>query len=235
MSPLTEIGPLGLQQQYYLLVAAVAVAALGFVYNVLRNPLAKIPGPWYSAITGAVLTNEWLKGRRAKYVQRLHEKYGQHSACHQVVHRLTDEPRKGPIVRIAPNEVDVMDVTAVKEIHTVKERYLKAPFYKAISAPGVQNVFNTSDIYFHRRHRKLLQAPFSDASLQTFQPGIESRIRLTMQRMAEETETRGAADVFKWWMFMATDIIGELTFGESFRMLERGKVSKSPIRMGECY
>jgi len=76
MSPLTEIGPLGLQHQYYLLLAAVAVAALGFVYKVLRNPLAKIPGPWYSAITSAVLTNEWLQGRRAKYVQRLHEKYG---------------------------------------------------------------------------------------------------------------------------------------------------------------
>lgn len=118
-------------------------------------------------------------------------------------------------------------MAAVKQIHTVKERYLKSPFYKAISAPGVQNVFNTPDIYFHRRHRKLLQAPFSDASLQTFQPAIEQRVRLTIQRMAEETTTRGTADVFKWWLFMATDIIGELTFGESFRMLERGKVSAS--------
>ena len=34
----------------------------------------------------------------------------------------------------------------------------------------------------------------------------------------------GATDVFKWWLFMATDIIGELTFGDSFRMLEIGKV-----------
>lgn len=118
-------------------------------------------------------------------------------------------------------------MTAVKQIHTVKERYLKSPFYKAISAPGVQNVFNTPDIYFHRRHRKLLQAPFSDASLQTFQPAIEQRVRMTIQRMAEETKTRGTADVFKWWLFMATDIIGELSFGESFRTLEQGKVSAS--------
>lgn len=75
MSPLTEVRPFG-QQQYYLLVAAIAVAALGFVYSVLRNPLAKIPGPWYSRITSVVLKNEFLQGRRAKYVQRLHEKYG---------------------------------------------------------------------------------------------------------------------------------------------------------------
>lgn len=48
---------------------------------------------------------------------------------------------------------------------------------------------------------------------------------MTIQRMAEETNTRGTADVFKWWLFMATDIIGELSFGESFRTLEQGKVS----------
>lgn len=76
MSPLTEVGPFG-QQHLYLLLGAITVAALGFVYSVLRNPLAKIPGPWYSSITRAVLTNEFLQGRRAKYVQRLHEKYGQ--------------------------------------------------------------------------------------------------------------------------------------------------------------
>lgn len=76
MSPLTEVGPFG-QQSHYLLLAAVAVAALGFVYSVLRNPLAKLPGPWYSRITSVVLKNEFLQGRRAKYVQRLHEKYGQ--------------------------------------------------------------------------------------------------------------------------------------------------------------
>lgn len=44
--------------------------------------------------------------------------------------------------------------------------------------------------------------------------------------MAEEIQNRGATDVFKWWLFMATDIIGELSFGESFRMLEAGKVIK---------
>lgn len=43
-------------------------------------------------------------------------------------------------------------------------------------------------------------------------------------------EARGAADVFKWWFFMATDIIGELTFGESFRTLEHGQVGDAATR-----
>ncbi|KAJ0119083.1 hypothetical protein J7T55_013318 [Diaporthe amygdali] len=213
MSSFTEIGPFG-QQHHYLLLAAVAVgvAVFSFAYKVLRNPLAKLPGPWYSKITSAVLTNEFLQGRRAKYVQLLHEKYG-------------------PIVRIGPNEVDVMDVAAAKQIHTVKATYLKGPFYKAVSAPGQHNVFNTADIYFHRRHRKLLQAPFSDASLQSFQPNIESRVRLAIQRMIEESASRGVVDVFKWWLFMATDVIGELSFGESFRTLEQGKKSEYTVNL----
>jgi hypothetical protein len=42
----------------------------------LRNPLSHIPGPWYSRLTSLVLMYHWLRGRRAFYVQELHEKYG---------------------------------------------------------------------------------------------------------------------------------------------------------------
>lgn len=64
----------------------------------------------------------------------------------------------------------------------------------------------------------------ADASLKHFEPLITDRIRLTISRMEEESKIRGAADVFKWWTFMTTDVIGELSFGESFRMVEYGKV-----------
>jgi len=50
--------------------------------------------------------------------------------------------------------------------------------------------------------------------------------------MGEEMKTRGAADVLKWWLFMASDIIGELSFGESFHGLEHGEVSGSTHSIG---
>lgn len=65
----------------------------------------------------------------------------------------------------------------------------------------------------------------SESSLKQFTPQIESKVDLVMMRMREEMKSRGAVDVWKWWMFMATDIIGELTFGESFKTLEQGQVS----------
>ncbi|KAL3712490.1 hypothetical protein TMatcc_001189 [Talaromyces marneffei ATCC 18224] len=41
--------------------------------------------------------------------------------------------------------------------------------------------------------------------------------------MDDEMSRRGAVDVFKWWTFMATDVIGELGFGQSFQTLEHGE------------
>lgn len=58
---------------------------------------------------------------------------------------------------------------------------------------------------------------------------------MAINRMDEEMGKRGAADVFKWWLFMATDVIGELSFGESFRMLEAGEVMQATsLDDGEC-
>lgn len=48
---------------------------------------------------------------------------------HVPAHSSTDVylPSKGPIVRVGPNEVDVMDIPSAKEIHTVKATYTKSP------------------------------------------------------------------------------------------------------------
>ena len=51
---------------------------------------------------------------------------------------------------------------------------------------------------------------------------------MAIDGMAEEMRGgKGFADVYKWALFMTTDVIGELTFGESFKMLERGEVIPS--------
>lgn len=101
--------------------------------------------------------------------------------------------------------MDITDIPSVKEIHTVKATYIKSiKFYGVLTGPGQQSVFNTTDIYFHRRHRKLLSGGFSDTSLKAMLPTIEQRVKLTIQRMGEEMGTRGVADVHKWWLFVCT-------------------------------
>ncbi|KAE8161390.1 cytochrome P450 [Aspergillus tamarii] len=183
---------------------AVLVYVLSVVYRSQRSHLSYLPGPWYTKFTDLPLRYKVVTGQRPRYVHALHEKYG-------------------PIVRIGPDEVDVSDISGAREIHRIGSGFLKSPWYSLLNRKDTQSIFTTTDPKFHNAHRRLLSSPMSELSLKSMEPLIDSRVRLTIQKMQEEMKTRGVADVYKWWFFMATDIIGEITFGESFRMLEKGK------------
>ncbi|KAF3014756.1 hypothetical protein E8E14_010026 [Neopestalotiopsis sp. 37M] len=193
---------------FILLTALTGVLVIGFKFfqyiaRNYNNPTNKIPGPWYARWSGAVLTYHWLRGTRSDYVNALHDKFG-------------------PVVRIAPDYVVFSDLPSVKRIHTVKHDFIKDKWYTELT-PGSVSVFTSIDPIHHRERRRLLSAPIADSSLKTMLPKIDARVRQTIGRMAEEMDRRGVADVFKWWFFMTTDVVGELSFGESFRMLDQGK------------
>lgn len=67
-------------------------------------------------------------------------------------------------------------------------------------------------------------------NLARVEPAVQGRVKLAIEQMAAEISRRGAVDIFKWWAFMATDVIGELSFGQSFRTLEYGEVCFSDHR-----
>lgn len=133
----------------------------------------------------------------------------------------------GPVVRLSPSEVDFSSLSAIKEIHRFRQPFLKSSFYETIRGHKTvtQNLFSTTDPVFHAQHRRLLSGSMSKTNLKSVEPVVTAKVNFAIQRMAEEMKTRGCMDVQKWWMFMATDTIGELSFGDSFRMLEIGKVS----------
>jgi cytochrome P450 len=203
--------PQNLQEStLYLAGAGFCVFILVILYNGLKHPLANVPGPWHTRWTDWVYTYHNLRGAAPLYIHALHQKYG-------------------PVVRVSTNFVNVADLKGAQRIHRIRGEFLKSPWYQNIAGPDRLNVFNTQDIDEHRRLRRLLSGPMSESNLKTLIPQVENKVRLAIDRMVEETKSRGVADVAKWWMFMATDVIGELTFGESFRMLEYGKVCKSSL------
>ncbi|KAK6839182.1 Cytochrome P450 [Apiospora arundinis] len=168
-----------------------------------HGSLARLPGPWYTRFTSALYTYHQIQGRAPVYVQSLHAKYG-------------------PIVRTAPHEVDVSDPTAAQTIYRIKGEFLKSPWYKTLVL-GTPNIFNATDPRVHRHRRRHLSQPLSESGLRSVVPLIDKKIQLAIERMAFEMKDRGAADIYKWWLFMATDIIGLLSFGDSFEMLKKGE------------
>ncbi|KAI1480623.1 putative cytochrome P450 [Daldinia eschscholtzii] len=183
-----------------LLLIATGVAILSYVYTILSNPLRRIPGPWYTLWTYTILKYKVVTGKRPVWVHSLHEKYG-------------------TVVRISPTEVSIQDPTAVQQMYQIKGEFLKSQFYEAF-LPGIKNVFSTTDVNYHRRHRRLLASEISESGLALHRDTVETKVRMTIENMAEEMGTRGATDVYRWALYMATDVIGELSFGSSFRMLE---------------
>ncbi|KAF7713435.1 Cytochrome P450 monooxygenase [Penicillium ucsense] len=181
--------------------ACLALYVTHFIYRRVTGPLAQIPGPEISKWTEAVYVYYWLRGEIPFYVHRLHEQYG-------------------PIVRTSPGQVDICNVEAVKDIHKINSRFLKSEWYRKLVAGGHETMFSTLDRQFHAERRRLLAMPISESSLSKMEPIVLARVQTAIDRMEEEMRLGGVADVFKWWLFMATDIIGELSFGESFRMLE---------------
>ncbi|KAK7998175.1 hypothetical protein PG989_006215 [Apiospora arundinis] len=192
--------------QTNLALIGLALGLFAYLFSAVTGPLSKIPGPWYSKFTETVGKYYMLKGRKPTYIDDLHTKYG-------------------PIVRTSPNEVSIKDAASMQRMYSVKGEFPKAWIYQ-ILVPGVESVFSTTSIPLHRRYRRLLSAGMSESGLLRHKAAIDGKVRLAIQRMAEETERRGFTDVLFWSMCMTTDIIAELSFGQSFNQLETGERSE---------
>lgn len=76
----------------------------------------------------------------------------------------------------------------------------------------------------HGARRKLFARAFSKSALRRDWEGVvREKAELAVRRMGEESKRLGKVDVLKWWTFLASDVLGELAFGESFGNLERGE------------
>ncbi|KAE8158759.1 cytochrome P450 [Aspergillus tamarii] len=103
-----------------------------------------------------------------------------------------------------------------KYVHNLHKKY--SPIVRV--APDKIDI---CDINAHSIRRRLLSSPMSDTSLQSMQPTIDMNIQLAIRQMRHEMKSRGSIDIFKWWYLMSTDLIGQLTFGHTFQLLERGQ------------
>lgn len=78
---------------------------------------------------------------------------------------------------------------------------------------------NIVDPKMHSTWRRLLGGPFQDSYLQKLEPVIGEKMSFALAKMEQELTERGCIDVFKWWIYMALDIITELSYGESVNIL----------------
>lgn len=127
----------------------------------------------------------------------------------------------GPIVRVAPDILAYNHPDAIKEIRGYgkggRPEHRKDPHRYG---PNFNNIIG-ADRPNHIRYRRALGNGFSHQALVNQQSTIEKHVDLLFRRLTEMAGSgAGELDLVKWFNYTTFDIIGELTFGESFGCLE---------------
>lgn len=144
-----------------------------------------------------------MTGERARYEHALHERYG-------------------PVVRISPYEVSLASSSASKLIYQIGSPFLKTPWYN-IATGDHAGLFTLLDPKAHAQRRRLLAHSYSENWIKNMEPYIAAKTRTAVSRMAETIDRKGFVNVNEWFWFMATDVISEAAFGESFDLLKIGE------------
>ena len=77
----------------------------------------------------------------------------------------------------------------------------------------------------HAARRKLFARQFSKNGILQWEGMIKDKFSLAITGMERQYQAEKKVDLMVWWAYLASDLLGELAFGESFNTLERGEVS----------
>ncbi|KAF7930323.1 uncharacterized protein EAE98_004724 [Botrytis deweyae] len=172
-------------------------------YNHFFHPLSKYPGPLLWRISRLPYAISLSRGNLVHDTWAIHTKYGK-------------------VVRLAPDELSFIDGQAWHDIYGARGRghaeFTKNP---AWIRPAPNGVFSILDSFEddHTRQRKILNHAFSPSALKAQEPFLQKYTGLLIQ----EARTRRFLDLKDWYNFTTFDITGDLTFGQSFECLAKGR------------
>ena len=138
-------------------------------------------------------------------------------------------------MRIGPDEVSIADLAACKTIHHISSGFVKSDWYATYTldknrTPGL---FGMSDPKEHAQRRKLFAHPMSNTSILKLEPMVRAKVDMAVHKIKRDA-TKGVADIARWFTYLATDVIGHLSFGKSFEMLETEKVGRIEKHFWVC-
>lgn len=134
--------------------------------------------------------------------------------------------RYGPVVRLAPNHLSYTDPRAWKDIygHRSGPQHAHLPENpKSVvhyREPGFPRSILDADRDEHARLRRAVAHGFSDRALREQEPLIQRYVEMLVRGLRDASEGGKAVDIPRWYNWITFDVIGDLTFAESFGCLE---------------
>ncbi|KAI0467683.1 isotrichodermin C-15 hydroxylase [Xylaria cf. heliscus] len=180
------------------------------IYNVFYHPLRSFPGPWLWSASRLPYTISIFQGHATHRVKTLHDVYGQ-------------------VVRIAPDSLSYTTGRVWKDVYALGHANgsgnlpKDTKFY--ITVPGtIENISTASDEN-HRRLRRIQGHAFSEKAVLLQEPYLLMHIKRFVTCLRDEaTKNNGIINITKWVDILASDMIGDLSFGQSFGGLESGQL-----------
>ncbi|OJZ84538.1 hypothetical protein ASPFODRAFT_48592 [Aspergillus luchuensis CBS 106.47] len=184
------------------------IALVGYIiYQVWFHPLSTYPGPFVAKLTNLYSVVHAIRGDRHEDLYRLHQRYG-------------------PVVRIGPQRVSILDARALEPIYGFHANVQKAKSYTMFY--GV-SIFTAIDRTVHARKRRVMSHAFSSQALRGMEPHILSAIRdwcaALIDRHPDERVPSAPSspgswskpkDMVHWSACVIFDALGEICFGKTF-------------------
>ena len=134
--------------------------------------------------------------------------------------------RSGSVVRLGPNELIFNTAQALHDIYGFRQGHsnmLKSPIHTGPVQVGqtttVQYVVSDSD---HARQRRALSHSFSTRALMEQETIVQSYVTKFITNMRRLSSNDEEFNIGDWFCYFTFDTMGDLTFNESFRCLDRG-------------
>ena len=175
------------------------------MYALYFHPLSRVPGPRLWIISRIPYAHTLRNGDFASAVRSFHDRYGS-------------------VVRLASDEVSFVDAQAWTDIYGLHHggKFPKNPIWLRQAINGAQSIISAPDPD-HTRFRRILSNAFTDKTLKEQTPIIESYVNLLISQLREKSASNTPVDLKDYFTYTAFDIMGELSFGESFHCLESGR------------
>ncbi|KAM0799194.1 cytochrome P450 [Usnea florida] len=187
------------------LVSYVIYLATVILYNIFFHPLRHFPGPVFWTSNRLPWAWNVFFGNLPRAVSKLHARYGD-------------------VVRVAPDELSLIDPSAWKDImaaHKGRPLMQKDPLALIRSTTNAESIINVVSDGEHSRMRRVLAHAFSEKAMREQEPLIQEYIDLFMKSL-HTAAAKGPQNMVSWYEFIAFDIIGDLTFGQSLKCISNG-------------
>ena len=182
------------------------------VYRIAFHPLRNIPGPFLAKLTGHWRNDRTWRGTWHDDILELHEHYG-------------------PVVRIAPNEVSIVDQNSIKTLYGHGQNTMKTHWYAVWDPPiGAPALFSARDRKLHSFLRKRVSAAYSMTSILKYEKPIQGLLDLMIERLKLQAKAGNTINLGDWTGALAFDAVGVLGFGAPFEHLQNDAVDVMDIR-----